>query len=164
MKKYINKAIPVTTGLEVASPVPLDPRTVVPRMADLLSPGTWETGGVLTVYQGMTVVVTETAESFLFLPETATPENIADSASWKPIGTGALAGVGGDTTGASDNVRVTIVQEAGRIRVVRVTEKHAVIDSSDLSVTDGILTGPAVTPVIQKLKDLEARTSGWKEY
>lgn len=156
-KKYDKLGVPVEHGFDVRSGLPIDTRLVVTKVSDLTSPGTWGPGDLGNAYLGMTVTVLETGDLWVL-----TKSPVTEPDSWQPVG-------GNADQVSGDNVSVRIIQKAGRLTLVKVTEKTAEVSPETGDITSpGIVTDTGLKKALEYTKklneNLETRVSGWREY
>lgn len=82
MAKTFDGAVGFANGFSYASAVPMDDRSVVPTMEDLLNPATWKKNGVIIAYKSMSVVVDESGETFKLIAEEINDTTLAKRESW----------------------------------------------------------------------------------
>ena len=80
-KKYTG-AVGFANGFSYASAVPMDDRSVVPTLDDLKNPDTWKKNGVFFAYQGMSVTVADSGETYKLIASEINNTTIADQKSW----------------------------------------------------------------------------------
>lgn len=82
MAKQYSGAVAFANGFSYASAVPMDDRSVVATMQDLLSPATWKKNGVFFAYQGMSVTVAESGETYKLIATEINDTTIASKENW----------------------------------------------------------------------------------